>query len=152
MAKTVNKVTLLGNLGRAPEVKATRNSSLVASFSMATVNRYKNDNGEWLESTEWHNCVAFGKLAEIVRDYVSKGSKLYLEGRLQTRSWDDEKSGTKKYKTEILVSDVTLLGAPGGRPAPVEQREGASRTGGDDGMRGYHPSTVPEITDDDIPF
>jgi single-strand DNA-binding protein len=112
MAKTVNRVTLLGNLGRAPEVKATGGGTLVATFSVATANRYKDGQGNWQEQAEWHNCVAFGKLAEIVRDYVSKGSKLYLEGRMQTRSWDDKDSGKKQYRTEVAVSELTLLGAP----------------------------------------
>lgn len=117
MAKTVNKVVLLGNLGRAPEVKVTGGGTVVATFSIATVNRFKDVQGNWQDATDWHNCVAFGRLAEIIRDYVGKGSKLFLEGRMQTRSWDDKDSGKKVYRTEVVVSDVTLLGAPMGKQA-----------------------------------
>lgn len=140
MAKTVNSVTLLGNIGRDPEVKSTGGGTTVATFSIATVNRYKDQGGEWKESTEWHNCVAFGRLAEIIRDYVTKGGKLYVEGRLQTRSWDDKETGKKIYRTEIVVADVTLLGSPSGKTsAPAKT---------DDGF----PPYAPGITDDDIPF
>ena len=148
MAKTVNKVTLLGNIGRAPEVKATGGGTTVATFSLATTNRFKDGRGDWQEATEWHNCVAFGRLAEVIRDYVGKGSKLYLEGRMQTRSWEDKETGRKVYRTEVVVAEVTLLGAPQGKAAP---------TSDDAEMPGYayhrnDASGNAGITDDDIPF
>ncbi len=147
MAKSLNRVCMLGNIGRAPEVRATGGGTTVAQFSIATENRYKDNGGNWQTSTEWHNCVAFGRLAEIIRDYVAKGSKLYLEGRLQTRSWDDKESGKKVYRTEIVVADVTLLGSPQGRAASTSE--------GDEPAQGYaynHAVSSDPITDEDVPF
>jgi single-strand DNA-binding protein len=147
MAKTLNRVELLGNMGKPVEVRATHGGTLVASFSLATVNRFKNNAGEWAEDTEWHSCVAFGRLAEILRDYTNKGSKLFVEGRLRTRSWEDRDTGKKQYRTDVLLSDVTLLD-------PRPRGESSGRVGGEDGTRGYTPATTPDegITDDDIPF
>jgi single-strand DNA-binding protein len=131
----------------------------VANFSIATSERFKDQQGNWQDRTEWHNLTAYGKLAEIVRDYVKKGNKLYAEGRLTTRSWDDKESGKKVYRTEIVVGDISLLsgrGEDGGSSAGgyAQRSSGSSTTasfdqrpsGGDD----YAHST--EITDDDIPF
>ncbi len=157
MAKSVNKVILLGNVGKDPEIRSTAGGTVVATFSIATTDRQKDPQGNWQDKTEWHNLVAFQRTAEIVRDYVKKGHKLYVEGKLTTRSWDDKESGQKKYKTEIIVNDLSLLsgrgdeggGSPGGysqnrsiNTASFDQRP----AGGDD----YAHST--EITDDDIPF
>jgi len=152
MAKSVNKVILLGNVGKDPEIRATANGAVVASFSIATSDRYKDNAGNWQDRTEWHNLVAFQRTAEIVRDYVKKGNKLYVEGQLRTSSWDDKTSGQKKYKTEIIVNDLSLLS---GRGEGGESSGGYSKSntasfdqrgGGDD----FAQST--EITDDDIPF
>jgi single-strand DNA-binding protein len=151
LARTINKVTLLGNLGRAPEVRATNGGTTVAQFSLATVNRFKDGQGNWQEATEWHNCVAFGKLAEIIRDYVDKGSKLYLEGRLQTRSWDDKETGAKKYRTEIVVAEVTLLGSPQGKQ-PASDGDDAAQYAAAYAHRGPVATSESTITDDDIPF
>jgi single-strand DNA-binding protein len=153
MAKGVNKVLLLGNVGKDPEIRATANGMTVATFSLATADRAKDAQGNWADKTEWHNLVAFQKTAEIVRDYVKKGTQLFIEGKITTRSWDDKESGQKKYRTEILVNELTLLG---------------SKQGGGDSSGGYSKSTTasydqrppaaqPEyadqgITDDDIPF
>ena len=109
MAKSVNKVILVGNLGKDPEVKFTPNGVPVAKFSLATNERYKDKAGEWQERTEWHNLVGYARGAEILRDYVKKGSKLYVEGRITTRSWDDKETGKKAYRTEIIVNDISLL-------------------------------------------
>ena len=140
MAKGINKVQLLGNLGRDAEVKVTGGGTTVATFSLATAERVK-QGGEWKDSTEWHNCVAFGRLAEIVRDYTSKGARLLVEGRLQTRSWDDKESGQKKYRTEIILADVTLL-------------DGAKKKDAGDGYEpGYAYTRDRDVNDDpDIPF
>ena len=113
MAKSVNKVILLGNIGKDPEVKFLPSGSAVATFSIATSERFKDKGGEWQDRTEWHNLVAFGKVAEIIRDYVKKGAKLYVEGSLRTQSWDDKTSGQKRYKTEIVVNDLSLLSGRG---------------------------------------
>src|SRR5213082_1867736 len=122
MAKNVNKVILVGNLGKDPEVKDTTNGVPVAKFSVATNERYKAKAGEWQDRTEWHNIVAWQRLAEIVGEYVKKGSKVYIEGRLQTSSWDDKESGQKKYRTEIIANDLVLLSGRG-----EGESEGGSR-------------------------
>src|ERR1700753_1679221 len=114
MAKSVNKVILLGNIGKDPEIKFLPSGSAVANFSIATSERFKDKGGEWQDRTEWHNIIAWQRLAEIVGEYVKKGSKVYIEGRLQTSSWDDKQSGEKKYKTEIVASDLVLLGGDSG--------------------------------------
>src|ERR1700678_85549 len=113
MAKGVNKVFLLGNVGKDPEIRTTAGGMTVASFSLATADRAKDAQGNWGDKTEGHNLVAFQRTAEIVRDYVKKGSQVFVEGKIQTRSWDDKESGAKKYKTEILVNELSLLGKPG---------------------------------------
>lgn len=151
MAKSVNKVILLGNVGKDPEIRATGSGMVVANFSIATSDRFKDNAGNWQDRTEWHNLVAFQRTAEIVRDYVKKGTKLYVEGKLQTSSWDDKATGQKKYKTEIIVNDLSLLsgrgeGGEGGSYAKSNTASFDQRGGGDD----FSHST--EITDDDIPF
>jgi single-strand DNA-binding protein len=154
MAKSVNKVILLGNVGKDPEIKATAGGVVVANFSIATSDRVKDKDGTWQDRTEWHNLVAFQRTAEIVRDYVKKGNKLYVEGSLRTSSWDDKTTGQKKYRTEIIVNDLSLLsgrgeGGEGGSSAGYTRSNTASfdhRGGAED----YSQST--EITDDDIPF
>lgn len=130
--KSLNRAILLGNVGKAPEIKTTGSGIMIANFSIATNDRRKDSQGDWQEQTEWHSLIALGRTAEIVRDYVTKGSKLYIEGKLQTRSW--EKDGVKHYKTEILVNDLVLL----------SRREESIKTQTD--------TTSPEITDEDIPF
>ena len=104
----VNKVLIIGRMGKDPEVKQA-GSTTVANFSLATDESYTKD-GQKIEKTEWHNCVAWGRLAEIVRDYTSKGSQIYVEGKLQTRQWDD-KNGNKRYTTEIVAQSIQLLGS-----------------------------------------
>jgi single-strand DNA-binding protein len=155
MAKGVNKVMLLGNVGKDPEIRTTAGGMTVASFSLATADRAKDAQGNWADKTEWHNLVCFQRTAEIVRDYVKKGTQLFVEGKIQTRSWDDKESGQKKYKTEILVNELSLLG---GRSA--EGSGGGERSGGYSGSRSTGSSaTAPandyadqQITDEDIPF
>jgi single-strand DNA-binding protein len=124
----------------------------VASFSLATADRQKDGQGNWIDKTEWHNLVAFNRTAEVVRDYVSKGTHLLIEGKIQTRSWDDKESGQKKYRTEILVNELTLLG---GKPDGNRSFYGGRST------TGYaHRSPTNEqyeyadvgISDQDIPF
>ena len=114
MAKGTNKALLLGHVGKDPEIRSTAGGMIVASFSLATADRQKDSHGNWQDKTEWHNLVAFQRTAEIVRDYVKKGTQLFIEGKIQTRSWDDKESGQKKYRTEILVNELTLLGGGSG--------------------------------------
>src|SRR5437016_14664602 len=111
MPKSVNKVILVGNVGKDPEVKYSPSGIPVADFSVATNERFKDRNDEWQERTEWHSIVAWQRLAEIVGEYVAKGSKVYVEGKLQTSTWEDKQSGERKYRTEIVVRDIVLLGS-----------------------------------------
>jgi single-strand DNA-binding protein len=110
MPKSVNKVILVGNLGKDPEVKYTPSGKPVAKFSLATNEQFKDRSGQWQERTEWHDVVAWQRLAEIVGEYVSKGSRVYIEGKLETSSWEDRQSGERKYRTEIVARDLVLLG------------------------------------------
>jgi single-strand DNA-binding protein len=153
MAKSVNKVILLGNVGKDPEIRATASGMTVANFSIATTDRIKGQDGQYTDKTEWHNLVAFQRTAEIIRDYVKKGNKLYIEGRLQTSSWDDKTSGQKKYKTEIIVSDLSLLsgkGEGGGEGGGYSKSSSTSY----DQRPPANPADYADvgITDDDIPF
>jgi len=149
MSKTVNKVLLLGNVGKDPEIASTNGGTLVAKLSLATSERLKDKQGEWQERTEWHNLVAYARGAEILRDYVHKGSKLYVEGRLTTRSWDDKESGRKMYRTEIVVGDISLL-SDAGRPG----KAGSSPNASHDDRNAETASDFDGlgITDRDIPF
>src|SRR6266567_4233039 len=101
MAKSVNKVILLGHAGRDPEVHILRSGTLV-TLSLATSERYKDNRGEWQERTEWHKLVGHQRIGEILRDYVRKGSRIYIEGVLRTRSWEDRESGQRKSRTEVV--------------------------------------------------
>jgi len=114
MAKSVNKALLLGYVGKAPEIRSTAGGTLAASFSLTTSERQQDRQGNWTDKTEWHNLVAYGRAAEIVRDYVGKGTHLFIQGKLQTRSWEDKESGQKRFRTEIVVFDLTLLNGNGG--------------------------------------
>jgi single-strand DNA-binding protein len=153
MAKSVNKVILVGNLGKDPELKHTSSGTAVATMTVATNERFKDKSGEWQDKTEWHNVVLWQRLAEIAAEYLKKGRSVYVEGRLQTRSWED-KQGQKRYTTEIVASDLVLLGGGGARS---EDSGGRSSSRGSDfdqspGEFDSSPSRATEITDDDIPF
>jgi single-strand DNA-binding protein len=154
MAKSVNKVILLGNVGKDPEIRSTPGGTMVANFTLATSDRQKDAQGNWQDRTEWHNLVAFGRTAEIIRDYVKKGAKLFIEGKIQTRSWDDKESGQKRYRTEIIVNDLSLLS---GR----EEGSGGYSRSSSSGSSGYDQrassggdefAQAAEISDEDIPF
>ena len=144
MAGSVNKVILIGRLGRDPEMRFTPAGKAVTNFTMATSETWKDDSGERQERTEWHRIVIWGKLAETAAKYLSKGSQVYIEGRLQTREWTD-KDGQKRYTTEIVANQMTMLGAKG---------EGGGSTGGwgDPGPsdNDFAPSDAGAF--DDIPF
>jgi single-strand DNA-binding protein len=111
--KSLNRVQLIGNLGKDPEIKYTPSGAAVAKITIATNERFKDKSGEWQDRTEWHNVVLWQRLAEIAGEYLKKGGKVYIEGRLQTRSWDDKQTGQKKYATDIVASDLILLGGRG---------------------------------------
>lgn len=159
MAKSVNKVILLGNVGKDPEIRSTPGGTMVANLTLATSDRQKDAQGNWQDRTEWHNLVAFTRTAEIIRDYVKKGSKLYVEGRIQTRSWDDKESGQKRYRTEIIINDLSLLSGreEGGSGGYSKSASSASSSASFDqrGPASSGPdeySQAAEISDDDIPF
>ena len=157
MAKSVNKVILLGNVGKDPEIRSTPSGTMVANFGLATSERTKDGQGNWQDRTEWHNIVVYGRLAEIVRDYVKKGSKLFVEGRLQTRNWDDkEHAGRKVYRTEIIVNDISLLSGRDDSSSGYSRASSASSAAVNEDQRqpaGQDDySQAAEISDDDIPF
>ena len=147
MSRSVNKVILLGRLGKDPELKYTPSGQAVTKFTLATSERWKDKNsGEFQEKTEWHNIVCWAKLAETAGQYLTKGSSVYLEGRLQTRSWDD-KEGKRHYMTEVIVSEMVFTGGRNEARGAAAQTASASAP---DEPRFSAPAT--EITDDDIPF
>jgi single-strand DNA-binding protein len=152
MAKSVNKVILVGNLGKDPEVKYTPSGTPVAKLTVATNERFKDKNGEWQDRTEWHNVVLWTRLAEIAGEYLKKGNKVYIEGRLQTRSWDDKQTNQKKYMTEVIANDLVLLGGRGEGGEEGGRSRGAAASSFD--QRTHEepaPATTP-ISDEDIPF
>jgi len=151
MAKGVNKVILLGRLGGEPESRQA-GSTTVANFTIATSEKFKNQQGELQEKTEWHRVVAWGRLAEICKEYLHKGSQVYVEGRLQTRNW--EKEGVKQYTTEIVISDIQMLD---GKPSGQAYNEGAPHNYERQQSSQPSYSTPPSIPlleneKDDLPF
>ncbi|MBI2683225.1 MAG: single-stranded DNA-binding protein [Acidobacteriales bacterium] len=151
MSRSVNKVILLGTLGRDPELKYTPQGTPVAKFSMATNERYKDkQSGEWKERTDWHNIVCWQRTAEVAAEYLKKGRQVYIEGRISTRSWDDKETGQKKYMTEIIANDLIMIGG---------KRDGDGESSSRGGGSGFEQKAPPEdfaqstqITDEDIPF
>jgi single-strand DNA-binding protein len=141
---SLNKVMLIGNLGKDPEVRYTTSGTAVASFSIATTERFKNKNGEWEEKTEWHNITLWSRLAEIAGEYLAKGRTVYIEGRLQTRKWQD-RDGRDRYTTEIVGEKMQMLGGKG---------EGGGRARTTEEPSYEQPSyEEPAFNpDDDIPF
>jgi single-strand DNA-binding protein len=143
---SVNKVILVGNLGRDAELRYTPGGAAVATLNLATTEVWNDKGGQRQEKTEWHRVVLWGKQAESLQEYLTKGKQIYVEGRLQTRQWDD-KDGNKRYTTEIKADRITLLGGGGGggRGASMHRGDAAISHGADE------PPMEP-ITDDDIPF
>jgi single-strand DNA-binding protein len=140
---SLNKVMLMGNLGKDPEVRYTASGQAVASFSIATSERYKSKSGDWEEKTEWHNIVLWGKQAETAKDYLSKGKTVFIEGRLQTRKWQD-KDGRDRYTTEIVGDRMQFVGSKG---------DGGGRQGSrGDEPAAYYDDPAGSNPDDDIPF
>ncbi|HET9408286.1 MAG TPA: single-stranded DNA-binding protein [Candidatus Sulfotelmatobacter sp.] len=155
--KSVNKVILLGNLGKDPEVKYTPQGTPVAKLALATNERYKDKDGNWQDRTEWHNVVLWSRLAEIAGEYLKKGGKVYIEGRLQTRSWEDKQTNQKKYMTEVVASDLVLLGGRGEGSGDSAGSRGSSASSGggnnfDQRVPEHEPAAAGPITDEDIPF
>jgi len=145
---SLNKVMLIATMGKDPEVRYTTSGTAVASFSAATNEKFKNRSGEWEERTEWHNIILWGRLAEIAGEYLTKGKPVYLEGRLQTRKWQD-REGKDRFTTEIVAERMQMLGA----------RNGSGNSGGGNGGAGKNMDTaggddsMPQVNPDDgIPF
>lgn len=154
MASGVNKVILIGRLGNDPEVRYTSNGGAVANFNMATNESWTDKQGQKQERTEWHKIVVWGKLGELCGQYLSKGRQAYVEGRLQTREWQD-KEGNKRYTTEIVAQGVQFLGGPGERPnatssdyagAPAQEFEPSAAAGGGSDFESKG------MSDDEVPF
>lgn len=141
----LNKAMVIGRLGRDPEIRYTQDGKAVANFTLATSDKWRDkDSGEMQERTEWHRIVAFGRLGEICGEYLSKGKQVFIEGRLQTRSW--EKDGVTRYTTEIVAGNMQMLGGRNDMP-------GSNRSAGQPAMdRGYPEPPMPDTQDDDIPF
>lgn len=147
---SVNKVILLGRLGQNPELKYTPSGAAVCQFSLATSENWMKD-GQKQEKTEWHRVVVWGKLAELCNQYLQKGRQVYLEGRLQTRSWDD-KNGQKRYTTEINASTIQFIGDKGAGAGAGAQDQRQANQNGDVMDQEFNISTDANFTSDDIPF
>ena len=156
MAGSVNKVILLGNLGKDPDIRATQDGSRLASFSIATSTKYRNKDTQQLEDkTEWHRVVVFNdKLADICEKYLRKGSKIYIEGQLQTRKWTDN-NGVDKYTTEVVIPNysgvLTMLDTRSQSSVSEESNNNQLDSAADEAMGGSETSTAEQL-DDDIPF
>ena len=145
---SVNKVILVGNLGRDAELRYTPGGAAVSTLNLATTEVWNDRNNQRQEKTEWHRVVLWGKPAESLQEYLTKGKQIYVEGKLQTRQWDD-KDGNKRYTTEIKADRVTLLGGGGGGGGGSRAGGGIDR-GGSQGPADEPP--MEPMTDDDIPF
>ncbi len=138
----VNKVILIGNLGRDPEVRSTPSGQSVANFTLATSRKWTDRDGQRQEKTEWHRIVCWGRQAEIAGQYLTKGKQIYVEGRLETRSWDDKNSGEKRYTTEIICDNFQMLGRRDDSPSSMGSYQPGPSA----------PSAAADSPDDDIPF
>jgi len=145
---SLNKAMIIGRLGADPEVRYTQNNTAVANVSVATSDRYKDSNGEWQENTEWHRVVAWGRLAEVCQQYLKKGSQVYFEGPIQTRSWED-KDGQKQYSTEIKALGMQMLDSKGDGV-----QSGGSASGQQSQNSSGNAKSKDEVVDvdDDLPF
>lgn len=155
---SVNKVILVGNLGKDPEVRYTPSGTAVASFSLATTERYKDKDGKAQEKTEWHNIIAWRQLAEICGKYLHKGKQVFIEGKIQTRSYDD-RDGNKRYVTEIVADQMQMLGTAGsgenqnsGNRAGNRPQNGGNHSQGNNGNRPAPASSQAPAYDDNMPF
>jgi single-strand DNA-binding protein len=148
---SVNKVILVGNLGRDAELRYTPGGAAVATLNMATTEVWNDKSGQRQEKTEWHRVVLWGKTAESLNEYLTKGKQIYVEGRLQTRQWDD-KDGNKRYTTEIRGDRVVLLGGGRGGGGGSYSQGGSAERGGGGEFGAPGPEGSAPLTDDDIPF
>ena len=150
---SVNKVILIGNLGRDPETRYLPSGDAVTNISIATTEKWRDKGGEQQEHTEWHRISFFGKTAEIAGEYLKKGSPVYIEGRIRTRKWQDKETGQDRYSTEIVADRMQLLGTRGGAgESPREPREPATAAAGSAKAAPRKGGGNFEQMDDDIPF
>jgi single-strand DNA-binding protein len=147
---SVNKVIIVGNLGRDPEVRYLPEGGAITNISVATTDTWKDKSGEKQERTEWHRVAFFGKLAEIAGEYLKKGSQVYVEGALRTRKWQD-KEGKERYTTEIVADRMQMLGSRGGGSEPMAREPAAAASGGGKPQAKKGGGAFDEM-DDDIPF
>lgn len=147
----VNKVILVGNLGKDPEVQYLDNNVSLARFTLATNDSYKDKDGNRVDQTEWHNVVAWRGLAKIAEDYLKKGSRIYLEGKIRTRSWEDKQSGEKKYATEIVADNFIMLDKKGDDSGAGNYSAPASKSTTRQEMPSA-PAEEPATQGDDLPF
>jgi single-strand DNA-binding protein len=150
MARSLNKLMLIGNVGSDPEIRMTPSGSKVAKFSLATNRTYQDRTGQQQEKTEWHRLTFFGKLSDIVEQWVHKGDRLYVEGRVEYSQTQDDQGGTR-YWTDIVVNEMVMLGSGGGGPTDGGTRGGGPPMGGPDGSSGSNNSSISD-PDDDLPF
>jgi single-strand DNA-binding protein len=148
---TVNKVILVGRLGKDPEMRYTSSGTAVVNFSMATNHFSKDQDGNNSDTTEWHQVVAFGRTAEVAGEYLNKGKLVYIEGRLQTRSWDDP-NGQKRYKTEVVCSNLQLLGSKGDSEVPQGEVPVMEKTTESNNEKESPAATAGGEEEDDLPF
>lgn len=151
--KSLNKVMIIGRLGRDPELRYTANGTAVATLAVATNDSWQDkDTGQWQDRTEWHRVVAWGRYGEICGEYLSKGSRIYIEGRLQTREWED-KEGVKRWTTEIVVRDMMMLDGKGSGYSPRSEEPPHPADTQGTGMPSSSESEIPPaVTEEDIPF
>jgi len=157
MARGINKVILIGNLGADPETRYSQGGNAVTKFRIATTENWRDrQTGEQQERTEWHNVVCFSRLAEIAGEYLRKGAKVYIEGSLSTSSWEDQQSGQKRYRTEVIARDMQMLDGRGGGGSGGGSGDGGAPSGFEPRSQGASDNrpTLPEDDDfdDDIPF
>ncbi len=155
MAGSVNKVILIGRLGRDPELKYTPSGAPVAKFSLATDEVFKDRSGEQQKHTEWHNIVAWNKLAEICGEYLTKGKQVYIEGSIRSRQWEDKQTGAKRTAYEIVAQKMTMLGSKADSERVVSDRAPSDHAPSErpaEPEPASEPAAEPEITDSDIPF
>jgi len=151
VAKGINKVIVIGNVGKDPEIHNTASGNVIATFSLAVNEKWKDSSGEIQESTEWVRCVAFNKLGEVVQNWIKKGQQLYVEGKMTTRKWQGQ-DGSDRYTTEVVVRELQMLGRreDGGGQSAAPQQQGFRQQQA--AAAPAAPAQQSEFTDDDIPF
>jgi len=146
---SVNKVILIGNLGRDPEVRYASSGNAVCNFTMATSRTYKDKQGERKDETEWHRVVAFGRTAEVCGEYLKKGSMVYIEGRIKTNKWQDKETGADRYSTDIITENMKMLGKRGGDTGDAQRNSSSQAPSSSNDPYQPLPGDIP---DSDVPF